>query len=358
LLRTRHEWINSLAAECDALAGMRLDTTIENACLPPEAIALANCNAHCDLIRRSVNKLTNPPQSKGHVRELVADLVQRKTYGAFAELAAYEWLARCNVLIEPQVRMTASDVLAANGSTLDGKITRRDIYFDVKAFGSIGRLANRLRERLQQEITDEDEQVLVDGSWHSSFDLFNELITSAPSIAVELRQKRLVRRDHLHIRLEPKKPVTVSSHDCDAYRLAKENALYPYRDAQQFTRDKPFVLILPVHPWFDAGSLHGVFAGEGEKFTRSLARRAFMQFSNDVTPLRSICPRAVPANTTLADASRLLSGMFFVNVWPLEAMPSWLYSNPRATHPLTDLRLFCSNNPNKTYIDFFADDDY
>jgi hypothetical protein len=87
-LRTRHEWINSLAAECDALAGMRLDTTIENACLPPEAIALANCNAHCDLIRRSVNKLTNPPQSKGHVRELVADLVQRKTYGAFAELAA------------------------------------------------------------------------------------------------------------------------------------------------------------------------------------------------------------------------------------------------------------------------------
>jgi hypothetical protein len=113
LLRTRHEWINSLAAECDALAGMRLDTTIENACLPPEAIALANCSAHCDLIRRSVNKLTNPPQSKGHVRELVADLVQRKTYGAFAELAAYEWLARCNVLIEPQVRMTASDVLAA-----------------------------------------------------------------------------------------------------------------------------------------------------------------------------------------------------------------------------------------------------
>jgi hypothetical protein len=51
----------------------------------------------------------------------------------------------------------------------------------------------------------------------------------------------------------------------------------------------------------------------------------------------------VPSDVILADASRLLSAIFFVNVWPLEADPtitysmpsSWLYLNLRATHRLT-----------------------
>jgi len=333
---------------------MGLATTVADATLNPDALNLANCDTHCRLIGRAVDKLiTNEPQSRDRVRDLVANLIQRNTYGAFAELAAYEWLARCNVLIEPQVAMKATEVLSANGSTLDGKITHCGIYFDVKAFGSNGRLANRLKERLEEEIV--DEQVLVEDSWDLSFELFEELIRSASSLAAELRQKRLVRRDRLHICLEPKKQITVSSRHVDPYRLAKENALFPFRDAKQFTRTNPFILIFVAHPWFDAGSLHGDFAGGGTTFTRSLARRAFMQFSNDATPLDSVC-RGVSDGMTLAEASRLLSGMFFVNVWPLETMPSWLYSNPRAKHRIPNLSLFRLNN--STYIDYFADDDY
>jgi hypothetical protein len=256
-------------------------------------------------------------------------------------------------LIEPQVAMNATEVLASNGSTLDGKITHCGIHFDVKAFGSNGRLANRLKERLEQEIV--DEQVFVENSWDLSFELFEELIRSAPNLAAELKQERLVQRNHLHIRLEPKKQATVSNRGVDPYRLAKENALFPFRDAKQFTRNTPFLLILVAHPWFDAGSLHADFAGAGTTFTRSLARRAFMQFSNDATPLGSVC-RGVSDGITLADATCLLSGMFFVNVWPLEAMPSWLYSNPRAKHRILNLSLFRLSNA--TYIDYFADDDY
>jgi hypothetical protein len=121
----------------------------------------------------------------------------------------------------------------------------------------------------------------------------------------------------------------------DPYRLAKENALFPFKDAKQFTRNNPFILIFVVHPWFNALSLHRDFNGGGTTFTRSLARRAFMQFSNDSTPLNSVC-EGVPSDVTLGDASRLLSAIFFVNVWPLEAepaisytLPSWLYLNPR-----------------------------
>jgi hypothetical protein len=51
----------------------------------------------------------------------VGRLIGRNTYGYFAELAAYEWLMRCRVSIQTQVAMTPKDVLAAKGSTLDGK---------------------------------------------------------------------------------------------------------------------------------------------------------------------------------------------------------------------------------------------
>jgi hypothetical protein len=92
LLNTRHEWINNLSAECDALAEMGLAAIITDAPLNSDALNLANCDAHRRLMTRAVDRLiTNEPQSKDRVRDLVANLVQRNTYGAFAELAAYEW---------------------------------------------------------------------------------------------------------------------------------------------------------------------------------------------------------------------------------------------------------------------------
>jgi hypothetical protein len=123
--------------------------------------------------------------------------------------------------------------------------------------------------------------VLVEESWDLSFETFQDLISSASSIASDLRQKQMVRKGRLLIRLDAQKPVTVSSRQFDPYCLARENALFPYKDAQQFTRNKPFMLIFVVHPWFNAGS---IAAGADTTFTRSLARRAFMQFSADSTP--------------------------------------------------------------------------
>ena len=51
---------------------------------------------------------------------------------------------RCNVAIETQVAMTPTDVLSAKGSTLDGKIKYDGTYFDVKAFGFHGHMAQLL----------------------------------------------------------------------------------------------------------------------------------------------------------------------------------------------------------------------
>jgi hypothetical protein len=358
MLRTRHEWIGKLAAESGVVAGMRLETDIGNADLDTDALNFANCDARCRLITRTIDKLVTHNFSSKSARDLLGNLINRNTFGAFAELAAYDWLTRCYVKIATQVTMDSSDVLATNGSTLDGKIEHGSVYFDVKAFGSNERLAQRLKERLEVEIL--DEQVLIEGSWDLSYETYEELIRSAPGLATDLRQNRMVQKDRLRIRLEPKKPVTVSMREGDPYCLAKENALYPFKYAKQFTRNNPFILILVVDPLFNGGWIHSDFAGMDTAFTRSLARRAFMQFSSDSTLLDPI-GRSVPSDVTLGEASRLLSAIFFVNVWPLQANPtSWLYLNPRATHRLMpgSLNLFRANNPNDTYIDDFAHDDY
>ena len=207
---------------------------------------------------------------------------------------------------------------------------------------------------------------LSKSSWDLSFAAFSKLLETASDIANELRQKRFTQKGRLRIRLQAKQPVTVSSRGVEPYRLANENALFPFADAKQFTRNSPFILIFVVHPWFNGNSISNDFAGVDTIFTRSLARRAFMQFSADATRLVSVA-KHVPADVTLADACRLLSAIFFINVWPKDAdpsityvMPSWLYVNPRATHrlPPGSLGFFRAQNPQGTSIDDFADDDY
>src|SRR5262249_12912217 len=150
---------------------------------------------------------------------------------------------------------------------------------------------------------------LVEESWDLSFETFQDLIGSASSIVTELRQKRMVQRGRLRILLEDKRPVTVSSRQVDSYCLARENTFLPYEDAQQFTKNKPFMLISGVPPLVNAGSIGIDFAGADTTFPRSLARRAFMQFSTDSTSLSTICEK-VPSDVTLAEASRLLSAIF------------------------------------------------
>jgi hypothetical protein len=262
--------------------------------------------------------------------------------------------------------MSATDALAVQGSTLDGRIDWGNVYFDVKGFGSNGRLAPRLKEKLQAEFP--AEEVLVDESWDLSLNAFAKLLKQAPSIASQLRQKRFVRRGRLHIRLQAKQPVSITMRSVDPYLLAKENALFPFSDAKQFTRNHPFILLLVVHPWFNSLSIHNDFGGVDTIFTRSLARRAFMQFSGDTRRLGATAKaKHVPAGATLADASRLLSAIFFINVWPKEAdpsikyvLPSWLYMNPRAAHPLPYILIprFGAQNPQGTAIDEFSNDDY
>jgi hypothetical protein len=363
--RSCQEWIRDLAARSQLIAGLELEASLDpTALLTRDALSLASCPAHCRLIVRAIERLLSAPgpASLEYSREVLRRLIQHDTYGAFAELAGYEWLGRCGVEFEPQVQLAPSDVLGVAGSMLDGKI-RGGPYFDIKGFGFSGRLARRLQEKLQANFP--NEQVLVSGSWDIALAAFEELIRSTSRIAGELRTERYIKHGRLEIRLEKRQPITVSSRVADPYRLARENARFAFADAQQFTKNESFVSLYVIHPWFNAATIGNDFGGMDATLTRSLARRTFMQFSNDPTPLADICDR-VAASATMGDASRLLSAIFFVNVWPTDAdtrvtqeFPSWLYLNPRATHPVTRNAVWLLGpEAQGVRFDAFADDDY
>ena len=88
-----------------------------------------------------------------------------------------------------------------------------------------------------------------------------------------------------------------------------------------------------------------------------------MQFTHDSQPLNEVC-KEVGADITFSDAAKLLSAIIFVNAWPdshkldRETMPSAVYLNPRASHPIGyRASLFRSINPH-IVIEDFADDNY
>jgi hypothetical protein len=298
------------------------------------------------------------------VSDLLARLVYRGTCGAFAELAAYSWIARCNMCFTPQVQLRSGLVLGRDGSTLDG-VTHSGLYFDIKAFGFHTNLVNRLRKRIQEFF--QDEQVLISESWDLSLESLESMFASINAIAEELRSRRFFRYDQMEIRLQPMRRVTVTSRVVQPYKLAQENSLFVFSDAQQFTIDAPFAIIFVIHPWITGGESYGNVFGEDTILTRSLARRAFFQYSADTSPLNSICSRVVP-NTTLADASRQLSAICFVNAWPRNESdeplrhraPTWIYLNPRAKYPVPFdfVDLARSQNEHGTHMDDFAYDDY
>ena len=97
-----------------------------------------------------------------------------------------------------------------------------------------------------------------------------------------------------------------------------------------------------------------------------MSRRAFLEFDSNVELVKNKSPQ-VSDLISIAEASRLLSGILFLNAWPdkLESSenraPSWFYANPRATHPIdidnfqSDLRMA---NVHGLKIDDFKFDNY
>lgn len=364
-----YEWIDVLSDLSPLIKDMKCKASVENIVLDKNGFNLANCNTHCQLIARSVKQLIeSEPTRVGLVEKLLNNLFRPKTLmGAFSELAIYDWLTSYDFGVKIQIDLDKSAVLGKNDCTIDGQLDLHfgQAYFDVKSFGFHGQMAQLLKEHLQSLIP--EKAVFIEGSWDVSINDFEQLINNRNSIAQELRKNGMARHGRMTILCRERQPVMVSGSDVNPYLLAQENSLYPFKYSNQFTMEAPFLLIFVIHPWFGHSQFDGDFANTNSNFTRAFTRRVFMQYSNDSSLAVNFCGK-VRDDVTLAEASRLLSGIVFANVWPHGCddeeenlkHPSWIYLNPRATHPLSrsQFGLLYANGMTNVAIEDFEFDNY
>jgi len=266
----------------------------------------ANSDDHNTAFARCVDGLSASGASDDTLRDYLGTLTNgNNTYGTASELLTYLWLLDHGVPFKIQIPMTAADVLNPNGSVLDGKLTfSSDVFFDIKGFGFQENMVKRLTDRLEADIP--GKWIAPQGSWDVSAESLEDLLAGGyKPLRDELRQNLIAKRDGLEFVKRERRQVRVSHHVVDPYQFAAENSSYLFRFAKQFCRNHPFFLIVAYHPWLGGQALNTNFADFTPTATRSLARRTFIQFLKDTS---------LVFNITKAEASKLLSGIAFVNV--------------------------------------------
>jgi hypothetical protein len=338
---TRHQWIDKLEKLIPEIVPLQLRRKKDAAYVVerggtrsyPDADAynFSNSAGHDVLVQRAVRNLLKrtDENSVGH---LLDELTSSKTYGAFSELAAYDWLDNAGIPFTPQVKLEPTDVVNPNGSILDGRmeLTEQVVYFDVKGFGFIDHKLKRLRERLEEHFP--GETVATEGVVSVSLEEVQSLLEAGfHQLVTDLKNLGLTQRCTLRITKRPKSGVMFSESEHNPRKLAEENRAYALRDHGQFTRHSPFVLFYIIHPWFSQGMLHQNFGGFVDDFTRSFAELTFKSFEQDTTPYEGL-----PTNEIM----RLLSAIAFINVWPEKSSAGQgptarFLLNPNARWPLS-----------------------
>jgi hypothetical protein len=237
---TRRQWIDKLEKLIPEIARLNLRRLQDYAYVEvvsgdhvfndADAFNLSNSSEHNDLIRRAILLLCEKA-SDAFVKHLLGELTFRKTYGAFSEMAAYDWMAQAGIDFSPQVALAPAEVVNPNGSMLDGSFQAngRTIFFDIKGFGFVDHKIAILKRRLE-EMADGDE-VLVEGGLSVSIDAIQDLLERPgfDLLIKELRSKSSASRGTLIFIKRPRPTVSIGVNEVDPIRLAAENREFALR---------------------------------------------------------------------------------------------------------------------------------
>ncbi|MFW2231664.1 hypothetical protein EHH54_16385 [Rhizobium leguminosarum] len=358
-ITTTHQLFMALSALSPTIGAMNLISAVPDADLEPSVRNFAN-SADIQKVAGAIEALTakaglSMPDATDQVKNVVQE---RHFYGTFCELAAYDWFARNGVEFNAQVNLGRADVLNPRGCAIDGEFTAVNAYFDIKGFGMQAYLMKLFREALRASVP--DLFVTIDGPMDVGIKdietyAFGQLSRTIPS----LKQGAIVKIAQLGwtIRVQaPTKRIIMSEHTDDPYVFAENNRYYTLKTSRQFTRNAPFVMVFPYAARFNNMLSLNPFEGT-DIALRALARRTFLQLHSDTSSLSAYDKQTAPG-LTVADASKLLSAMLFVNV---DKDDGWLFLNPRATHKFTKNHvehIFDFTIPVGLGIDDFRNDDY
>lgn len=317
---TRHQWLKEFANRSQFVKSQSLNSSMDEVIYVErptgkkpdfkdvDAYNVANSPPHNDVIVETIEGLRGQMTDTA-ICSLLGELTKRKTYGALSEIFAYHWIIGSGATFRAQVAMGKGDVINANGTASDAEITLKNgkkAYLDIKGFGFVGHKLDILKKRLEKEFVCQD--IFIEGDWNLAMDDMQALLDfeGFSSLVSELKAKSLAKRNLLEFYVQKKQHVTVASHAYSPKELAEKNKDYPFRFMSQFTLNYPFLLVFVHQWWFHKGMLHN-FGGNLATFCQEISELAFDSFSENTTLVEG---------KSRAEASKLLSGMVFLNGWP------------------------------------------
>ena len=331
-----HDLIGELEKRSKKIQTMDLRTEIPDAKLDKHPFNFANDSDDLDRVANTIDALINTgglllSDAKNMVKVLASN---RSFYGSYCELRAYGWLYCQGAQFSTQIQLTGADVLNPNGCKIDGRFDHSPVYFDIKAFGFQEHVAESFRTILEKRLP--GMTVTIDGSMDVSVKdieehAFQHVSTLAETLMTDCHQ--YISQLNWEIRANLRQPGSISFQEkvINPFRLAEENRYYPFKTACQFTRNAPFLLIFSYSTAFN--KMLGLnFVGSTEITLRALARRAFIQLTNDKTPANKFDGKVEP-DVSITDAAKLLSGLLFIDLDQEDS--GWLFLNPNASNVLT-----------------------
>lgn len=323
MIDTRHQWIAELerlspiikvydlthtTLKKDAVFVDRASVTLDRT-RDIDAFNIANSDAHNTIVVDAVSALQGR-MPEGSIRSLLGELTSKKTYGAFSELVAYKWLADAGATFVAQVKMSGAEVVNPNGTAADGQLTfpsGKIANLDIKGFGFVEHKIEILERRLADQFP--AQVVQLGGDWSLSIDTLQDLLDHKgfSSLITDLQSTGTAKRGAMDFAVREKQQLNISTRSMNYTTMALENVGYPYRFTSQFTRHHPFLLIFIIHPWFGGKSFNTNFVGTADHVLKTLAAGAFKSFANDAALVEGI---------PYAEATKLLSGLVFLNGWP------------------------------------------
>lgn len=291
------------------------------------------------------------------IANYIASLLTHKThYGFLCELLSLSYLQRNNVTFDVEVSVDEENVLSKSTVSLDGYIEEIDTFFDVKGFGIQEYAKSTFARHVEKYFP--GSSVLINGSYDGSYeDVERFAFRNKAKVINDLRETGRSFIDELQwdIRVSNEK-VRSSIGKMNPYREAEENKNFIFRKCSQFTTGSPFLLICTFDNQFNCNLVLN-FTSHTDIMTRSLARRAFVEFKQLQELAKNIDSKC-KSDVTLSQASKSLSGILFIDAYNDK---SWLYLNPNAYHKLDRHKLeraFDFQFPYEMHIDDFENDNY
>lgn len=297
--------------------------------------------------------------------------------GAFAELAAYDFLNKTNPYrihpIKPNVtldmKQTYAFKLGNKEANLDGFIDDLDLYFDIKCFKdnvdeilegiykdvrlALGLVDYTIHAEYQMDVSYEDFQ-------RNRMTLLSELKKTLKPGITYIRSNVL---SSLKYRILWGQGVLTTERTYDSYRHAENYHKLFFLYAKKFVLNKPTLIVMVTFPWFN--HVISNFQKSNEILYRSLSRRFFCQYRYDRTKFSALCSKFI-GNESIYEVTQSLSGIIFLEddtIMSNEPMQtnikSYVYLNPNATNPIQGTMAYdFIQGLSNSVVDDFGHDNY